>query len=54
MLSAVTAARAQYPNFKIVATGHSLGGALASLAAGVLRSQSVNVDLVSAFRFILQ
>jgi hypothetical protein len=35
----------QYPTFKLVATGHSLGGALASLAAGVLRSQGQTVDL---------
>ncbi|KAH7384655.1 Alpha/Beta hydrolase protein [Pyrenochaeta sp. MPI-SDFR-AT-0127] len=45
VLSAITKARAQYPSYKIVATGHSLGGALASLAAGVLRSQGVTVDL---------
>lgn len=29
----------------MVATGHSLGGALASLGAGVLRSQGIAVDL---------
>jgi hypothetical protein len=45
VLDAVTKARAQYPSFKIIATGHSLGGALATLAAGVLRSQGLNVDL---------
>ncbi|KAF2110641.1 Alpha/Beta hydrolase protein [Lophiotrema nucula] len=45
VLAAVASARAQYPNFKIVATGHSLGGALASLGAGVLRSQGTAVDL---------
>jgi putative lipase involved disintegration of autophagic bodies len=46
VLKAVATARAQHPNFKVVAVGHSLGGALSSLAAGVLRSQGVNVDLV--------
>lgn len=45
VLDAVAKARAQYPNFKIVSTGHSLGGALASLAAGTLRSQGTTVDL---------
>jgi hypothetical protein len=45
VLSAITKARAQYPDYKIVATGHSLGGSLASLAAGVLRSQGTAVDL---------
>ncbi|KAF1845047.1 alpha/beta-hydrolase [Cucurbitaria berberidis CBS 394.84] len=45
VISAISTARAQYPEYKVVATGHSLGGALASLAAGVLRSQGVTVDL---------
>ncbi|RYN16370.1 hypothetical protein AA0112_g12532 [Alternaria arborescens] len=45
VLSALYTARKQYPSYKIVATGHSLGGALASLAAGYLRSTGVTVDL---------
>lgn len=45
VLSAITKAQAQYPSYKVVATGHSLGGALASIAAGVLRSRGVTVDL---------
>ncbi|KAH7082972.1 Alpha/Beta hydrolase protein [Paraphoma chrysanthemicola] len=45
VLAAIKKAQAQYPTFRIVATGHSLGGALASLAAGVLRSQGTTVDL---------
>lgn len=45
MLSAVKKAQAQYPTFKVVATGHSLGGALASLAAGYLRAQGITIDL---------
>jgi hypothetical protein len=45
VLSAIKTAQAQYPTFRVVATGHSLGGALASLAAGVLRAQGTTVDL---------
>ncbi|EAT86333.1 hypothetical protein HBI56_100220 [Parastagonospora nodorum] len=45
VLAAIATAKAQYPDYKIVATGHSLGGALASLAAAVLRSQGTTVDL---------
>lgn len=45
VLQAVQKARAQYPNFKVVATGHSLGGALAALATGVLRAQGITVDM---------
>jgi predicted lipase len=45
LLTAVAKAQKQYPTFKVVATGHSLGGALASLAAAVLRSQGTTVDL---------
>jgi hypothetical protein len=45
VLDAIAKARIQYPDYKIVATGHSLGGALASLATGVLRSQGTTVDL---------
>lgn len=45
VLTAVTQARAQFPDYRIVATGHSLGGALASLAAGSLRKNGLTVDL---------
>jgi hypothetical protein len=44
-LAAIKRAQAQYPDYKVIATGHSLGGALAALAAGVLRSQGTSVDL---------
>lgn len=47
VLAAVNTGRAQHPTFKVVVTGHSLGGAIASLAAGVLRSKGINADLVS-------
>ena len=45
VLSAIATAQKQFPDFKVVATGHSLGGALATLGAAVLRSQNITVDL---------
>ncbi|KAF8142928.1 Alpha/Beta hydrolase protein [Mycena galopus ATCC 62051] len=35
----------QYPNFKVVVTGHSLGGAIASLAAPSLKAPLPDADL---------
>lgn len=45
VVAAVNQARTQFPSYRIVATGHSLGGALASLAAGSLRQRGLTVDL---------
>src|SRR3712207_4057828 len=45
VLAAIKQAQAQYPSYKVISTGHSLGGALASLAAAVLRAQGTTVDL---------
>ncbi|KAF2801051.1 alpha/beta-hydrolase [Melanomma pulvis-pyrius CBS 109.77] len=45
VLAAVATARKENPSFQVIATGHSLGGALATIAAGVLRDQGVGVDL---------
>ncbi|KAK5059958.1 hypothetical protein LTR84_009841 [Exophiala bonariae] len=42
---AVEGARVAYPNYKIVSTGHSLGGALATLAAADLRKGGYTIDL---------
>lgn len=45
VLAAVALGKSQFPDFRVVATGHSLGGALAGLAAGELRARGTPVDL---------
>lgn len=47
ILRALKDAKARYPDYSIVATGHSLGGALATLCAANLRNEGYNVALVS-------
>lgn len=47
VLDAVKEAASQYPDYKIVAVGHSLGGALATVAAAEMRNAGYTVDLVS-------
>ena len=42
----LTAALRQWPNYRIIATGHSLGGAVASIAVGELRRDGYAADLV--------
>jgi thioesterase domain-containing protein len=53
VIDAVTQARVEHPDYQVVVTGHSLGGALATIAAGVLRTSGVATDLVSYFAAIL-
>ena len=41
----VAFAKSLYPSFRVVATGHSLGGAIATIAAASLRQSGLAVDL---------
>lgn len=45
ILDTLLKAANQYPSSKVVVVGHSLGGAIADLAAAEIRKQGVNVDL---------
>jgi Lipase (class 3)/Lipase 3 N-terminal region len=47
ILKAVKETHEEYPGYKVVSTGHSLGGAIATLAVGKLRDQGHVVDLVN-------
>lgn len=43
----ISSTSAQNPGFRVVATGHSLGGAVATLAAAYLRRDGIPVDIFS-------
>lgn len=45
IISTITAAKAEYPSFHLVITGHSLGGIQATLAAAELRSNGTGATL---------
>jgi hypothetical protein len=47
--AAVNTTAAANPSFKIIATGHSLGAAVATFAAAEFRKQGLSVDLVSLY-----
>ena len=45
VMAALTTAAQTYPSFKVVVVGHSLGGAIATLAATEIRNTGINADL---------
>ncbi|KAI0104862.1 extracellular lipase [Nemania sp. FL0031] len=47
VLTAVKAAQAANPSYKIIFTGHSLGAAVSSLGAAYARQQGLSVDIVN-------
>lgn len=52
ILQATKEALVKYPKYKMVVTGHSLGGAIATLAAAELRNTGCTVALVGLTLFI--
>ena len=45
ILASVTSLHAQYPSYKLVVTGHSLGGALATITATEFRRLGYTIEL---------
>ncbi|KAH6671205.1 lipase [Halenospora varia] len=47
LLPAVASARSTYPSYTVITTGHSLGGAVATIAGAYLRASGIPVDIYS-------
>jgi len=47
--AALSQAKSNHPDYSIIFTGHSLGGAIATIAAADLRQQGYNVALVITY-----
>ncbi|KAL9612996.1 MAG: hypothetical protein Q9167_002429 [Letrouitia subvulpina] len=45
VLAALNRTQASYPSYKLIVTGHSLGGAIAAIAAAEIRNLGTNADL---------
>ncbi|RYP68134.1 hypothetical protein DL771_006876 [Monosporascus sp. 5C6A] len=47
VLAGIKAAKAANPSYKIIFTGHSLGGAVATIGAGYIRDKGYDIDIYS-------
>ena len=45
VFNAIDQARKKFPKYRLIVTGHSLGGALANIAAVALRNEEITLDL---------
>lgn len=52
--TALKSAISQNPGFAVIATGHSLGGAISTLAVADLRSQGMSIGLVCSLLLLHQ
>jgi putative lipase involved disintegration of autophagic bodies len=51
VIDTVLSARMKYPHMEVVFIGHSLGGAIATIGAAVLRAANVPVTLVCLLKY---